>query len=205
MAGQRFSGSLSESLIWHQILDRSTAVVDMFGEFVPIADRVSISTPRQFQRFRLVSDTMIQMDLPAERPGEANRVMSKPDSLPSVAAFGIGVSDLAASAAFYENTLGMKRVLDLSLGHMDEVILLFPDGGSAIALMHWTDGSARNYADNPVKIVLRVADPKLLAERIRAAGLPVIRDPEPAAEVGGAVVGFAKDPDGYLIELLESV
>ncbi len=123
---------------------------------------------------------------------------------PAVYGFGIGVSDLARSNAYYTELLGMKRVMDFSLSHMDEIVLLYPDGGSSLVLMHWTDGSERNYADNPVKIVVRVPDPKAVAQRIREAGYKILREPEPAPEVGGFVVGFAKDPDGYLVELLDA-
>jgi len=70
--------------------------------------------------------------------------------------------------------------------------------------MHWTDGSTRDYANNPVKIVVRLEDPKAVADKIRAAGYRIIREPEPAPEVGGFIVGFAKDPDGYLVELLDA-
>jgi lactoylglutathione lyase len=123
---------------------------------------------------------------------------------PSVYGFGIGVSDLERSNAFYTELLGMKRVMDFSLSHMDEIVLLYPDGGSSLVLMHWTDGSTRDYSNNPVKIVVRLEDPKAAADRIREAGYHIIREPEPALEVGGFIVGFAKDPDGYLVELLDA-
>jgi lactoylglutathione lyase len=87
---------------------------------------------------------------------------------------------------------------------MDEIVLLYPDGGSSLVLMHWTDGSTRDYSNNPVKIVVRLEDPKAAARRIREAGYSIIREPEPAPEVGGFIVGFAKDPDGYLVELLDA-
>ena len=94
------------------------------------------------------------------------------------------------------------RVMILS--HMDEIVLLYPDGGSSLVLMHWTDGSTRDYSNNPVKSVVRLEDPKAAARRIREAGYSIIREPEPAPEVGGFIVGFAKDPDGYLVELLDA-
>jgi lactoylglutathione lyase len=50
--------------------------------------------------------------------------------------------------------------------------------------------------------VSRVKDPVALAAKIREAGFEVTREPQPASEVGGAIVGFAKDPDGYVLELL---
>jgi len=42
----------------------------------------------------------------------------------------------------------------------------------------------------------------ILAAKIRAAGFEVTREPQPSDQVGGETVGFAKDPDGYVLELL---
>ena len=36
-----------------------------------------------------------------------------------------------------------------------------------------------------------------------AEGLEITREPTPIPELGDAVVGLAKDPDGYVIELLQ--
>jgi lactoylglutathione lyase len=69
--------------------------------------------------------------------------------------------------------------------------------------MQWTDGSEQHYRDNPVKLVLYVADPSDLARRIRDEGLEIVREPAPVPELRDAVVGFARDPDGYLIEILQ--
>ncbi|MDO9223245.1 MAG: VOC family protein [Caulobacter sp.] len=122
---------------------------------------------------------------------------------PYVGAVGIGVSDLARSGDFYERVLGMKVLQTFKLPHMDEIVLGYEGRGSAIVLMHWTDGSERNYADLPIKIVLYVPDPVAAADAIRAEGLEIVREPTPIPSLGGAVVGFAKDPDGYLVELLQ--
>ena len=72
--------------------------------------------------------------------------MRSPDFLTAV---GIGVSDLARSEAFYRDVLGMKRTGTFHLDYMDEVMLAH-EGRNAVVLMHYTDGSARNYRDNPV-------------------------------------------------------
>jgi lactoylglutathione lyase len=120
-------------------------------------------------------------------------------------AAGIGVSDLKRSLDFYTRVLGMKKSYELKLPHMDEVILEFEGRrGSAIVLMHYTDGSNPNYTNNPVKLVFYVDDPKAFAENIRREGLEIVREPEPVPELGDAVVGFAKDPDGYLLEILQA-
>ena len=120
-----------------------------------------------------------------------------------IGATGIGVGDLERSAAFYKTALGMKEMLRFKLDHMDEIVLGH-EGRNAVVLMHYTDGSARNYRDNPVKLVFYVADPKAVAAHIRALGCEITREPEPLASFDNAVVGLAKDPDGYVIELLQS-
>jgi len=121
---------------------------------------------------------------------------------PYIGAFGIGVADLARSADFYTRVLGMKVITTFKLDYMDEIIVGYEGRGAALVLMHWTDGSARNYANNPIKVVLYVPDPVAAAEAIRAEGLEIVREPTPFGE-GGPIVGFGKDPDGYLIELLQ--
>ena len=117
-------------------------------------------------------------------------------------AVGIGVSDLARSEAFYRDVLGMKRTGTFHLDYMDEVMLAH-EGRSAVVLMHYTDGSARNYRDNPVKLVFYVTDPAGLAAKIKADGLEITHEPTPNAGLGGAVICLAKDPDGYVIELIQ--
>lgn len=120
-------------------------------------------------------------------------------------AVGIGVSNLKKSLDFYTRIMGMKESFKLNLPHMNEAILIFEGSrGSGVVLMHYTDGSNPNYKNNPVKLVFYVADPKELAGRIRQEGLEIIREPEPVPELGDVVVGFAKDPDGYLLEILQA-
>lgn len=117
-------------------------------------------------------------------------------------AVGIGVSDLERSEAFYRDVLGMQRTGEFHLDYMDEVMVAH-EGRNAVVLMHWKDGSTPNYRDNPVKLVFYVADPAALAGKIKAAGLEVTHEPTPNANLGGAVICLAKDPDGYVIELIQ--
>lgn len=117
-------------------------------------------------------------------------------------AVGIGVSDLARSVDFYSRVVGMTQTQTFSLDYMEEVVLAF-EGRTAVVLMHYTDGSPRNYKDNPVKLVFYVVDPKDISDRIKAEGLEIVREPAPMANIGGALLGLAKDPDGYIIELIQ--
>jgi len=125
--------------------------------------------------------------------------MKSPDFLTAV---GIGVSNLERSADFYSRVLGMKAVQTFKLDHMDEIVMSH-EGRNAVVLMHWTDGSARSYRDNPIKLVFYVTDSKAMIERIRAEGLEITTEPSPLASMGGAIIGLGKDPDGYVIELIQ--
>jgi lactoylglutathione lyase len=122
-----------------------------------------------------------------------------------VGAVGITVGDLKKARDFYTRVLGMEVLLKLSLPDMDEIIVGYRDRRSAaVALMHHTDGVERRVSDKAVKLVIYTPDPPAMADAIRAEGLEVTREPEPVPELGDAVVGFAKDPDGYTLELLQA-
>ncbi|HEY2706469.1 MAG TPA: VOC family protein [Caulobacteraceae bacterium] len=125
--------------------------------------------------------------------------MRSPDFLTAV---GIGVADLDRSTAFYRDVLGMKVMQTFKVEYMDEVMLAH-EGRNAVVLMHYTDGSERNYANNPVKLVFYVVDPAPIVAKVKSAGLEVTREPAPIESLGGAVVCLAKDPDGYTIELIQ--
>jgi lactoylglutathione lyase len=122
----------------------------------------------------------------------------------SLGATGIGVSDLQRSVDFYTRVIGMKTIMKLKLPYMDEVLVSFGGRSTAVALMHWTDGTVSSYENLPVKVVFYVPDPAALAEAIEAEGLEIIRKPTPVPELGDAVVGLARDPDGYIVEILQA-
>jgi lactoylglutathione lyase len=119
-------------------------------------------------------------------------------------AVGIGVADLQRSAAFYRDVLGMRELMTFSLPHMEEIVLGWGRKGASVVLMQYTDGSDPVTTNLPVKLVMYVDDPVALAATIRDAGFPIEREPERVPSLGNAMVGFAKDPDGYLLELLEA-
>ena len=117
-----------------------------------------------------------------------------PDFLTAV---GIGVSDLDRSEAFYRDVLGMTRTGTFHLDYMDEVMLAH-EGRNAVVLVHYTDGSARNYRDNPVKLVFYVTDARAFAGKIKAAGLEITHPPTPNAGMGGKAVICLAEGSGWL-------
>lgn len=126
------------------------------------------------------------------------------DTAPShFVATGIGVSDLDRSADFYTRVLGMKVQQTFKLDHMDEIMVGYEGKGASLVLMHWTDGSARTYRDNPIKLVLYVPDAAAAVDAIQAEGLEIVREAVTSPGMGGALIDFGKDPDSYLVELIQ--
>lgn len=121
-------------------------------------------------------------------------------------AFGIGVSDLQAARDFYVDELGFRELLYLPIPFQYNEYILQGQGGSALVLMNWTHGTPRNYTDNPVKLELRSMSPEGLAQAITGAGERVVAAPGAASEADreGETVGYAKDADGTLIEILRA-
>jgi lactoylglutathione lyase len=126
------------------------------------------------------------------------------DPRPRLGAAGIGVRDLERSVDFYTRIFGMKVLMKLPLPDMDEVIVGFEGASTAVVLMQHHDPSGHDYASTGGKLAFYVPDPVAVAEAIRAEGLEIVREPTPVPELGGVLIGFAKDPDGHLLELLQA-
>ena len=120
----------------------------------------------------------------------------------NLAAVGLGVADLARAEDFYTRVMGMQVQQRIELPHMKEVIVGY-EGRTSVVLMHWTDGSNPNYANNPVKLVFSVPDARGLMDRIRADGRSISREPEVNPDFNNFIIGLAEDPDGYVVELIQ--
>jgi lactoylglutathione lyase len=120
-----------------------------------------------------------------------------------LSALGIGVSDLQASTAFYTDVLQLDVLRTYELGYLNEVVLGYADSsGAVLVLMHWPD-QQREYDGNDVKLVFDVDDPAAVLERIRSRGGQVDMEAGPVEAVPGAIIGFGRDPDDYVIELIK--
>jgi catechol 2,3-dioxygenase-like lactoylglutathione lyase family enzyme len=118
---------------------------------------------------------------------------------------GIGVANLDVSFEFYSTVLGMSLRYELAVpGYANEKILYVKDGkGSDVVLMNFIDGRPHNYAKNPIKLVFYVPNAKATIDAIRAKGLEILSEPAPQAAFMNAIVGFGRDPDGYILEIIE--
>ncbi len=118
---------------------------------------------------------------------------------------GIGVRDLKASTEFYVAVLGLRELRRYELGYINEVVLGYPDGDTAkVVLMNWPNDTTRRYDGNDVKLVFYVSDPAAVLARIKARGGKVDREAAPIEVLNGRIVGLGRDPDNYVIEVLQS-
>jgi predicted enzyme related to lactoylglutathione lyase len=136
--------------------------------------------------------------------GYTIELVQQTTTYPLVLALGFAVSDLKASVAFYTNVMGMKQTGEYDLGALTEKVMQYSTGhGSAIVLQGYSDTTQRNYKDNPVIQVHDVADAEATAARIANGGGSVITAAGQDTTLGNRVVAVAKDPDGYLLELVQ--
>ncbi len=117
----------------------------------------------------------------------------------------IRVGDLEKSIAFYTDIMGMKL-----LRRKD-----YPDGKFTLAFVGYGDEKHHTVIELTYNwdtdhyelgtgfghLAIEVDDVYAAAEKIRAQGGKIIREPGPM-NAGSTIIAFVEDPDGYPIELL---
>ncbi|WP_022947509.1 lactoylglutathione lyase [Methylohalobius crimeensis] len=115
------------------------------------------------------------------------------------------VGDLDRSLHFYTEVLGMKllRQRDYPEGRFTLAFVGYGNEGekTVLELTHNWDTSNYDLGDGFGHIAIEVDDVYAAAEKIRAHGGKVVREPGPMKH-GNTVLAFVEDPDGYKIELL---
>ncbi|MFL1483555.1 VOC family protein [Marinobacter sp. LN3S78] len=116
----------------------------------------------------------------------------------------LGVSDLDISLPVYRNGLDMRIVEQTTTDNSRRVTLESPGSPlqATLTLIEFTDGLGRNLQDNPGKIVFFTPDAEALANQFERSGGVVTLPPE--EQPGFGVVGFGRDPDNNLIEIVGS-
>lgn len=118
----------------------------------------------------------------------------------------IRVGDLTRSLDFYTRILGMRllRRKDYPDGRFTLAFVGYADESeaAAIELTHNWDTDRYAVGDGFGHIALGVADAYTACVRIQAAGGEVVRAAGPMKH-GQTVIAFVRDPDGYLIELIQ--
>ena len=116
------------------------------------------------------------------------------------------VGDLTRSVKFYTEILGMNllRRKDYPEGRFTLAFLGYGDEKlhTALELTYNWDTDNYDLGNGFGHLAIEVDDVYLAAERIRAAGGEIIREPGPM-NAGTTLLAFVADPDGYEIELLQ--
>ena len=102
------------------------------------------------------------------------------------------------------DVLGLRELRRYELGYINEVVLGYADGDTAkVVLMNWPNDTTRRYDGNDVKLVFYVSDPAAVLARIKARGGKIDREAAPIEVLKGRIVGLGRDPDNYVIEVLQ--
>ncbi|WP_444436516.1 lactoylglutathione lyase [Pseudomonas sp. A6] len=119
------------------------------------------------------------------------------------------VMDLQRSLDFYVGQLGMRllRSTDYPDGRFTNTFIGFEEEarGTVLELTHnWDRTEPYEQGTAWGHLAFGVGSLRDFVERLRAAGVPVVREPGPMSG-GTREIAFVLDPDGYRVELLQSV
>ena len=117
------------------------------------------------------------------------------------------VLDQKRALDFYVGLFGMseRQRITPSAG-VTEIVLGFDKDASApgILLMHRADRTTPyQIGDGFSRTIIRVSDVKAMVQRLTQAGVAIVRPPTEVASLK-LTYAMVRDPDGYLIEFLET-
>ena len=124
----------------------------------------------------------------------------------TLAAARIGAVDVEGVARFYKAAFGMNEFMRLDMPEIKEIMLNFGDTVAAakanpnpwIVIM----GRTSNDVKEVPHLVLYVTDMKATVAAVKAAGGTVDGEPRAFGDAG-MIVGFAVDPAGNRIEIIQ--
>ena len=113
------------------------------------------------------------------------------------------VADIDRALGFYVGVLGFKEHLRFPIGDgVFEAVLGFPDSPGAGLLLMWNTGRSEAYriGDGYSRLVINVSDLDAAMAHLARHDRPIVSAPRQA---GAFYFALVKDPDGYVIELLQ--
>jgi catechol 2,3-dioxygenase-like lactoylglutathione lyase family enzyme len=122
---------------------------------------------------------------------------------PRIAFVTYNVEAIERALAFYVGVLGMREQTRFPIGEgMNEVVLVFPDSKGSGLILIWRDEAAVPvvHGDGYSRFVIRVSDIDAAVAALVESGVSL---QTPPTDVGALRFAMIRDPDGYLIELLE--
>ena len=115
----------------------------------------------------------------------------------------INVSDLDKSVHFYETVLGLTITHRVEEKEFREVILAGESGNRIQLAYQKSHTGPIEHGNGFWKLYLQTDDCKGLYKRCIDAGAESVTEPV-ALEHWPVIAAFVKDPDGYLVEILET-
>jgi len=113
------------------------------------------------------------------------------------------VTDIERSIDFWENVMGVPLQGRTEIPGVLEAVHMAPEGGSRIQLAQWTEREGPiDMGTSMWKIYVNTSDVQALFEKAVAFGCEVETEPT-RLDRWPVTVAFVKDPDGYLLELIE--
>ena len=113
------------------------------------------------------------------------------------------VANVDRALAFYVGVLGMQEQMRFPIGGgVNEVVLGFPDSKAAGLILMFKDeaGAPVVHGDGYSRFVIRVSDIDGAVRALEANGVVM---QTPPTDTGALRYAMFRDPDGYLIELLQ--
>jgi lactoylglutathione lyase len=113
------------------------------------------------------------------------------------------VAGIERSLKFYRDVLGMKELQRFDLGEgVHEVVMNFPESKGGGVILMWNLNRKSDYVrgDGYSRFVMSVSDLDAAIKHLTQHGVQFSKG---RTEVGGMAYCMAKDPDGYVIELLQ--
>ena len=124
----------------------------------------------------------------------------------TLAAARIGAVDVAGTAKFYQSAFGMQEIMRLDAPGIKEIMLNFGDTVEAAKANTnpWIVIMGRDTDDvkEVPHIVLYVSDMKATVAAVKAAGGKITIEPSAFGDQG-MIVGFASDPAGNSMEMIQ--
>ena len=121
----------------------------------------------------------------------------------SVDQYCINVSDLQRSVDFYEKTLGLTITHRVEEKEFREVILAGESGNRIQLAWQRNQQGPIEHGNGFWKLYLQTDDCKGLYQRCIDAGAESVMEPQ-QLEHWPVIAAFVKDPDGSLVEMLET-
>lgn len=120
----------------------------------------------------------------------------------TVAQYCINVSDLDRSIRFYEDVIGITVRMRVEGDGITEVMLGGDGGGQMQLARHDDHDGPIEHGNALLKIYFTVDDAVDMCRRVAEGGGEIESQPQ-RLEKWPATMAFVRDPDGYLIELLQ--